>query len=113
MRGRAAMAVAAPVLLAAASVVLAAITVSFEGGFRPSKAGTREKSLPITDFLDLTIADDTGAQPSPLRKVVTHHDVPVVFNGKFFPRCKRFRLEHGGPAACPPGSRVGVGTATG
>ena len=107
------MVLAAVAALAAASAAFAALTVSFEGGFRPNKAGTKERRLPITDYLDLTIADDTGTQPSPLRKVVAHHDVPLVFNGRLFPRCKLSRLEHGGPAACPRGSRVGIGTATG
>jgi hypothetical protein len=105
--------VVAAVMLAGASAALAAITISLDGGFRPNATGTKKKPRPTTAYIDFTIAEDTGAQPSPLRKVVADHGVPVVFNGRHFPKCKLTRLESGGPAACPRGSLVGRGTATG
>jgi hypothetical protein len=100
-------------VFAGASTALAAITISLDGGFRPNIAGTKKKPRPVTAYIDFTIAEDTGTQPSPLRKVVADHGVPVVFNGRYFPKCKLARLERGGAAACPRGSLVGRGTATG
>jgi hypothetical protein len=107
------MAAVAAVVLGAAPAALSAITMTFAGGFTGSTASTKKKERPTTDYVDFTVADDTGAQPSPLRRVVTYHDTPVPFNGRFFPRCKLAALKSGGPAACPKGSRVGVGTASG
>jgi hypothetical protein len=105
--------VAAAVVLGAAPAALSAITMTFRGGFTTGTASTKDKLRPTTDFIDFEIADDAGIQPSPLRRVVTYHDAPVPFNGRFFPRCKLAALKSGGPAACPRGSRVGTGTASG
>jgi hypothetical protein len=113
MRILTATATTAVAALVSVSAALSAIMVTFSGGFDGNRASTKGHVRPITDHVDFTVADDAGAQPSPLRKVVTRHDAPVTFNGRFFPRCRLAALEDRGPAACPRGSRVGAGTATG
>ena len=99
--------------LVTATLAFAAITVTFEVIQRPNKASTEKEVRPITVGLDFTIGDDTGNQPSPLRKAVIHHVDANAFFGSLFPRCKLAALLRGGPAACPARSRVGGGTATG
>jgi hypothetical protein len=105
--------VALLVALSGAATAFGAITMTYQVVPRPNKASTKKKVQPIQLETKFTIGDDTGTQPSPLRRVVEHYRDGGTFNGRLFPRCKLSELEDGGPAACPRGSLVGAGTGTG
>jgi hypothetical protein len=54
---------------------------------------------------------ESGEKPSAPRRFVFLFDDSVRFNTTEFPTCDRATIERDGVAACPPGSRVGGGTA--
>jgi hypothetical protein len=60
---------------------------------------------------DRTSRTADGGKPAPATEFVFLFDKSIRFNPEDFPTCDRAVLESGGPAACPPGSKVGAGTA--
>jgi hypothetical protein len=93
------------------AVAYAANTVTLEVKALPNKASTKKSIKPIRLAINIGIAETTGAQPSPLRKVVIRFNKGGTFNGKQFPKCKRSALEARGVRGCPKASIVGKGTA--
>ena len=61
----------------------------------------------------LRVRDDTGAKPPPLTRTTLRFPRGAVVNARFFKKCSRSALERRGPSACPSGSKIGTGTATG
>ncbi|MBN6035100.1 hypothetical protein [Amycolatopsis sp. 195334CR] len=70
--------------------------------------GTRDG---IEIFYDRTSHTASGEKPAAMRQFVFLFDKSIRFTPEAFPTCDRATFEAGGPAACPPGSKVGSGQA--
>ena len=73
-----------------------------------TKAGTKKK--PKAVGTQLTIAN-SRASGTTAKRVEVFFDKNIRMNPKGFPTCSASKIETDGPAACPSGSRLGVGTA--
>ncbi|RZS37112.1 hypothetical protein EV193_106350 [Herbihabitans rhizosphaerae] len=71
--------------------------------------GTRDG---VVVAFDRTSRTATGEKPAPATRFVFLFDKSIRFNPEKFPTCARADYEAGGPAACPPGSKVGQGVGT-
>ncbi len=99
-------------VLVLASVAPAAIVQTFEVLPRPNKASKKHKPRSISLRIRMTMHEDSGAKPSPLRRVVIRFNKGGRFNGRRLPKCDPSKLRDRGPTACPRRSKIGSGTAT-
>lgn len=70
--------------------------------------GTRDG---VEVLFDRTSRTASGEKPAAAAQFVFLFDKSIRFHPERFPTCGRATFETGGPAACPPGSRVGSGIA--
>lgn len=113
--GRVALAaVATTLIMAVAAAAAGAPTIKLSGGISPKKV-TRAHT-PITLKIGTTFAGGTGdGGTGVLTKVTYLFPKGATTNGKLFPSCSVAKLKaaHNRLSACPSGSRIGKGTATG
>jgi len=112
---------AGAVALVAAIVVpaLAASTTGKSHGtvltasLTPTKSGTlkRPKSTVIHTVFT-TPAPASGQQPYATKETIVHLPKGLVLNGAKFKQCSEATLNSSGPNGCPPGSKVGSGSAS-
>jgi hypothetical protein len=105
--------VLAPLLAAAlltSATAEGAVTQSVEFKAKTVRADRKKSRGGLTLRTILTIADDTGAKPPPLRHTTLRFPKGAVLNARLFKKCRRSALEQRGPSACPRGSRIGSGT---
>jgi hypothetical protein len=102
---------AAVALVAGAAAAYAATSLTYSVNVTPTKAGTVAK--PRNVGLHTTILAN-GSNPSTTSKTVLYFDKNIKLNGKLFKSCSQATLlSDAGPSACPKGSKIGSGTATG
>lgn len=71
--------------------------------------GTRDG---VVVAFDRTSRTASGGKPAAANRFVFLFDRSIRFNPERFPVCPPATYEAGGPAACPPGSKVGSGIGT-
>jgi hypothetical protein len=99
--------------LVASAAAFGAVVMTFDVVPRPAKASSKTKLRPLTVQTKFTIRDDTGVQPSPLRRIVIRFQRGATLNWRLFPKCSLAALRRRGRSACPRGSVIGRGTGAG
>jgi hypothetical protein len=110
-------AAAAATLIALAGGVGAASAsttrITFNASVKPSKAGTPRH--PVGEAVSVLIDDASliGIQPPVTNEIDIYVPKELRDRGSAFPSCDAALLGTKGVAACPPGSQIGSGSATG
>lgn len=115
-RGLAAAALAVCALLAAASSASAKTVVTIDGAVTPPISFFTVRPQILSLALDLRFASDVPEElPGTVASATILFPHGPRVNGALFPSCNPQRLlrGRGNPRACPPGSRIGAGTALG
>lgn len=112
MKSRTIVATGLALVVAGTPVALAATKdQKIDGTISPTKAGTKAKPRNASLSITLTTpAPPAGKQFATERAKIS---LPrgLKFNGAKFPECTAAKLQSGGPAACPSGSKIGSGSA--
>ena len=110
-----AMLVAAVGLLAVAAVAYAQTqqnTYKVQGSVTPTKAGSKDKPVPVKVSFSYQVGEANGLQPSAIKRYkISFYGVRAV-NGDKFPKCTADQINQAGnsDAVCANGSKVGTGT---
>src|SRR5690349_418097 len=110
-----AMLVAAVGLLAVAAVAYAQTqqnTYKVQGSVTPTKAGSKDKPVPVKVSFSYQVGEANGLQPSAIKRYkISFYGVRAV-NGDKFPKCTADQISQAGnsDAGCLKGSLVGTGT---
>jgi hypothetical protein len=99
---------ATSVLAFGATAVAQAPEATMTVSVSPTKAGTKTK--PKSEKLTLTINNNNSQRSASALDIKAPSTILV--SGKGFPVCSQAKLESGGKAACPKGSKVGGGSAS-
>lgn len=89
------------------------VTESVEFTAKVVRADKRKARGGYTLRTKLNIADTTGAKPPPLTNTTLRFPRGAIVNARYFKKCSASALERSGPSACPSGSKIGTGKATG
>ena len=85
-----------------------------EGSITPIRAGTTQRPRAVTLSVAVGATQPDGSQPPVVTRAVLQFPRELKFNGRSFATCTKSRLDaQKTPSACPRGSIVGRGRATG
>jgi hypothetical protein len=108
------LALTALAVLALAATASGATEVSFDGHVTPVIREVPKRPLPMRLRIVLRLSgDEQNGLPPTLERSVVHFPYGSALNGRLFPSCDPNTINRRGPRACPPGSSVGRGHATG
>jgi hypothetical protein len=105
----------AAVSLGAASLASAAPTtrITVNASVKPQKAGTPAHPVPVITTVRIDLTPLGGGQTPMTDEVDIFLPKALRSRGAQFPTCSAATMTSGGPSACPPGSRMGTGSASG
>jgi hypothetical protein len=107
---------AIPLAAIVVTMAVAAVTtqVTIKASISPSRLGPPSHPTPVKATLEVRMtADPALHQPPTLDKAMIYLPHHVKLYGAFFPSCTVRTLLRRGNAACPKGSQIGSGSATG
>jgi hypothetical protein len=87
--------------------------ITFNASVKPSKAGTPRHPVGEAVSVLIDVASLIGVQPPVTNEIDIYVPKELRDRGSLFPSCSAPLLGAKGVAACPPGSQIGSGTATG
>ncbi len=103
--------VATATLVAAPVAIAATKDQGIDASVTSSKAGTAKKPRNVGINVVLTTPAPPAGKQFATQRAVLSLPKGLKFNGAKFPECTAAKLQSGGGAACPAGSKVGSGSA--